>query len=93
MKKFIRIALIALLLCFGAVAAYTGWPFVNVYKDGYALKKEISETETKINEADAQISAINEEIETLSKENSDLYTEYLNWQRQNRKLEEVLEQE
>ena len=89
MKKFIRIMLIILLLCFGTVCAYTGWQFFTLYNTDSTLKKDIKETSEKMDDADKQISDLNKEIESLSKDN-DLYTEYQNWQRQNRKLEEIL---
>lgn len=63
----------------------------------FKLKNDINETNIRMNEINksiedkrTQLNTLNEEYQSYDVDNSDLMKEYINWKRQNQKLEDIL---
>lgn len=90
MKKVLRIVFIILLVCFLGITGYLGYRFFSLSNNNDEISNEIIMINDEINDITKEIEDLSEEIKTLSEENKDAYTEYNNWLRQNKKLEEIL---
>ena len=90
MKKTLRIIFIILLVCTLGLTGYLGYRFFSLNNTNNQVSNEIKSVNEEINNITKEIEDLNIEIKTLGEENINAFTEYNNWIRQNKKLEEIL---
>lgn len=90
MKKITSVLYIIILICFIGITALLGYRFLNLKNENNSLIQEIDKGKSDIDELDREINDLDKEIDILQEDKKDLFTEYQNWLRQNKKLEEVL---
>lgn len=90
MKRIIKVLLIILTISLICTSVYLGYRFYNTKNNLNDLINEINNTDNDINKLDKEIVDLNNEIESLKNQKELLFKEYQNWQRQNKKLEEII---
>ena len=93
MNRVIRILLLFILTLSLGVFFYTGYELYEIKNEDYGIRKEIKTVNDSIEKKDEEAELLKAQIEDISNENSDLYREYLNWQRHLQKLTEILDSE
>ena len=90
MKKALRIVFIILLVCLIGITGYLGYRFFKLSSANNQVTREITYANNDLESINKEIDDLNNELKVLVEQNSNAYTEYTNWIRHNKKLEEIL---